>query len=439
MHVTVERFGPRARLMWALVTASPTTRLVASSVTARLDRTEGTTDGPAGLIGLLPAPTGSICFVRGDRGFVGWGVHARFTATGPDAAARIQEWFAQVQAGLTVTDPIAEAGTGPLAFVSLGFDDTDVAVAVVPQVVVGRTAHGTFVTRIGPAGESAPDAGLPVPAPIRGPGRIRYADDGSVAGFTQAVTAATDRIRRGELDKVVLAHDLVATAARTVDERLLLARLAADYPGCWTFDVQGLVGASPELLIRRQGRRIASRVLAGTAWPGHADAAVAAELMRSPKDVAEHAYAVRSVSEVLAPACDHLDVPDRPTPLELANLTHLSTDITGRLGEIAPTALELAARLHPTAAVGGSPTPVARQVIRELEPMNRGRYAAPVGWIDGRGDGEFAIALRCAQVDGRTVRLLAGCGIVADSDPETEAREAQIKMVPIRHALESAR
>ena len=132
-------------------------------------------------------------------------------------------------------------------------------------------------------------------------------------------------------------------------------------------------------------------------------------------------------------------MPDRPTPLELANLTHLSTDITGRLGEIAPTALELAARLHPTAAVGGSPTPVARQVIRELEPMNRGRYAAPVGWIDGRGDGEFAIALRCAQVDGRTVRLLAGCGIVADSDPETEAREAQIKMVPIRHALESTR
>ena len=126
-------------------------------------------------------------------------------------------------------------------------------------------------------------------------------------------------------------------------------------------------------------------------------------------------------------------------PLELANLTHLSTDITGRLDDALamPTALDLAARLHPTAAVGGSPTGVARQVIRELEPMPRGRYAAPVGWMDSRGDGEFAIALRCAQVDGRSVRLMAGCGIVADSDPEIEAREAQIKMIPIRDALEA--
>jgi menaquinone-specific isochorismate synthase len=130
-------------------------------------------------------------------------------------------------------------------------------------------------------------------------------------------------------------------------------------------------------------------------------------------------------------------VPAGPVPLELANLTHLSTDITGRLDARAPSALALAARLHPTAAVGGSPTDVARQVIRELEPMSRARYAAPVGWMDSRGDGEFAIALRCAQVNGRSVRLMAGCGIVADSDPEIEAREAQIKMIPIRDALEA--
>jgi menaquinone-specific isochorismate synthase len=414
----------------ALVTASPTTRLVASASTRRVELSEG-------LLSRLPRPTGSVSFVRGDRGFVGWGVHARFTATGPDAATRIQEWFDEVRACLQVTDPIGEPGTGPLAFVSLGFDDDDVAVAIVPEVVVGRSPTGTFVTRIGPVGH--PTAAMPVPAPIRRPGRVSYADaELSVADYAGAVTAAADRIRRGELDKVVLAHDLVATAARAVDERLLLARLAADYPGCWTFAVEGLVGASPELLIRRQGRRVASRVLAGTAWREHADDAVAAGLLHSPKDVAEHAYAVRSVTDVLAPACVQLDVPDRPAPLELANLTHLSTDITGRLGEFAPTALALAARLHPTAAVGGSPTKVARQVIRELEPMSRGRYAAPIGWMDGRGDGEFAIALRCAQVNGRSVRLMAGCGIVADSDPETEAREAQIKMIPVRDALESA-
>jgi menaquinone-specific isochorismate synthase len=230
------------------------------------------------------------------------------------------------------------------------------------------------------------------------------------------VTSATTRIRAGELQKVVLAHDLEATTARPVDERFLLGRLAAAYPDCWTFAVEGLIGASPELLIRRSGRAIFSRVLAGTAWKEHSGDAVSADLLGSAKDIAEHAYAVQSVADVLARACDDLDVPATPVPLELANLTHLSTDITGRLDDRAPT---------------------ARQVIRELEPMHRGRYAAPVGWMDSRGDGEFAIALRCAQVTGRSVRLMAGCGIVADSDPEIEAREAQIKMIPIRDALES--
>jgi len=236
---------------------------------------------------------------------------------------------------------------------------------------------------------------------------------------------------------VVLAHDLEATTAREVDERFLLTQLAKAYPDCWTFAVEGLLGASPELLIRRTGRTIASRVLAGTAWKEHSGDAVSADLLGSAKDIAEHAYAVQSVADVLTRATVDLDVPAGPVPLELANLTHLSTDITGLLDERAPTALELAARLHPTAAVGGSPTEVARQVIRELEPMNRARYAAPVGWMDGRGDGEFAIALRCAQVNGRSVRLMAGCGIVANSEPEIEAREAQIKMIPIRDALEA--
>lgn len=414
------------------MTASPTTRLVGTAVTNRLDPgAERSPESSARLLSHLPRPTGSVCFVRDGQGLVGWGVHARFTATGPGAAGRIQRWFDEVTADLRVQDAVGEPGTGPLAFVSLGFDDADVAVAVIPQVVVGHSADGGFVTRIGTT-DTAPE-------PVRSPGRISYADaELSVAGFRTAVAAATERIRRGDLDKVVLAHDLVATAERPVDERLLLRRLAATYPGCWTFAVEGLVGASPELLIRRQGRQIASRVLAGTAWPEHGGDAVAAELLDSAKDIAEHAYAVRSVSDVLAPVCAQLDVPDRPTPLELANLTHLSTDITGRLGDVCATALDLAARLHPSAAVGGSPTDVARQVIRELEPMNRGRYAAPVGWVDGRGDGEFAIALRCAQVNGRSVRLMAGCGIVADSDPETESREAQIKMIPVRDALESA-
>ncbi|MET0864288.1 MAG: isochorismate synthase [Nakamurella sp.] len=405
----------------------PTTRLPVTVVSEAVDYRSD-------LLAELPRPTGALSFLRGGEGFVGWGVHEQFSTKGPDAAQQIQQWFAEVTAGLQVQDSVTAPGSGPVAFVSLGFDDDDVSVAVVPTTIVGTANGKSFVTRLGSTnGATRPDRRLPI-AP---PGRVRYADaELSVAGFTTAVSAATTRIRAGELDKVVLAHDLEATAARPVDERFILQRLAKAYPDCWTFAVQGLVGASPELLIRRSGRTIASRVLAGTAWREHLEDEVSAELLGSAKDIAEHSYAVRSVSDVLALACDDLSVPTAPVPLELANLTHLSTDIVGRLDERAPTALELAARLHPTAAVGGSPTAVARQVIRDLEPMDRGRYAAPVGWIDTRGDGEFAIALRCAQLNGRNLRLMAGCGIVADSDPETEAREAQIKMIPIRDALE---
>ena len=424
-----DEFSPGGRLLLALVTAVPTTRLAVTAVSEKLD-------SPTELLAALESPTGTLCFLRGGEGFVGWGVHERFSATGADAAEQIQRWFAEVCAGIRVDDRVGLPGSGPIAFVSLGFDDDDVSVATVPKVVMGRSGGTAFVTRIGEPAATGSAPGRR--AQVRSPGRVSYADaDLSVAGFTTAVAAAAARIRTGELQKVVLAHDLEATTARAVDERFLLSHLSAAYPDCWTFAVDGLVGASPELLIRRTGAAIASRVLAGTAWKEHSGDAVSAGLLGSAKDVVEHAYAVKSVADVLARATVDLDVPSAPVPLELANLTHLSTDITGRLDDRAPTALELAARLHPTAAVGGSPTDVARQVIRELEPMRRGRYAAPVGWMDSRGDGEFAIALRCAQVQGRSVRLIAGCGILADSDPEIEAREAQIKMIPIRDALEA--
>ena len=355
------------------------------------------------------------------------------TAKGPAAAAEIRSWFDAVVADLAVEDDAALPGTGPIAFVSLGFDDTDVSVAIVPAVVVGVRSGLAFSTVIG-------NPGLSAPTPVAAPGRVSYSDGGlSVAGFISAVTAATARIKAGELDKVVLAHDLEATTEHEVDERYLLRELAAAYPSCWTYAVDGLVGASPEMLIRRVDGEITSRVLAGTAWAEHGDDTVAADLMVSRKDLAEHAFAVDSVAKVLGGVVSELRVPVEPHALPLANLTHLATDITGVMAQGGPSALELAALLHPTAAVGGTPTSVARQVIRELEPAPRGRYAAPVGWLSASGDGEFAIALRCAEVSGHTVRMIAGCGIVADSDPETEAREAQVKMIPIRDALEAVR
>lgn len=386
---------------------------------------------PADLLSALPDPTGALTFLTGGDGLVAWGEHARMETSGPSAAAEIGAWFAEISSGLDVDDQLEVPGSGPVAFVSLGFDATDRSVAVVPSVVLGRRDGVSFSTVIG-------DAVLRSPAPVTGPGAVRYSDSAlSVAGYTSAVAAAVARIRAGELGKVVLAHDLLAWTENPVDERFLLHRLAAAYPTCWTFAVDGLVGASPETLICRFGTSVSSRVLAGTNWAEHAGDRVTAELLSSIKDLDEHRYAVASVTEVLAAVAADLQVPDQPHPLVLANLTHLATDITGTLDTAGVTALELAARLHPTAAVGGSPTDVARRVIRELEPGPRRRYAAPVGWLDTSGDGEFAIALRCAEISGRAVRMTAGCGIVADSEPDVEAREAQIKMVPIRDALES--
>jgi menaquinone-specific isochorismate synthase len=392
----------------------------------------------ADLVAALPVPVGTLSFVQDGQGLVGWGEYARLSVSGPDAGSQIQRWFDAVVAELAISDEVSQPGSGPVAFVSLGFDDQDESVAIVPAVVLGMRAGVAFSTVIG-------DPGLTDHVPVTSPGRVSYSDGTlSVAGFTSAVAAATARIREDaarngvdRLQKVVLAHDLEATTENVLDERHLLRQLSRAYPSCWTYSVDGLVGASPEMLMRRVDGDITSRVLAGTRWAERAGDQVAAELMVSSKDLAEHSFAVDSVAAVLRGVVSDLQVPDGPHPLPLANLTHLATDITGRLTGSGPSALELAAMLHPTAAVGGTPTDVARVLIRELEPAPRGRYAAPVGWLDASGDGEFAIALRCASVSGHSVRMIAGCGIVADSDPTTEAREAQVKMIPIRDALET--
>jgi len=388
-------------------------------------------EAPADLISAIPDPTGAVAFLAADDGMVGWGEYARLETRGPDAAAEISGWVADVIADLDVDDRVELPGSGPVAFVSLGFDERDMSVAIVPSMVLGRRDGVSFSTVIG----SPP---LRTPTPIASPGAVRYSDSSlSVAGYTSAVARAVRRIRAGELSKVVLAHDLQACTEDPVDQRHVLSRLAAVYPTCWTFAVDGLVGASPEMLIRRSERNISSRVLAGTKWAEHRGDQVTADLLASTKDLAEHALAVASVADSLAPLCDQLDVPGTPHPLVLANLTHLATDISGHL-TVDASALDLAARLHPTAAVGGTPRAAAVRLIRELEPSPRRRYAAPVGWLDARGDGDFAIALRCAEISGRSVRLIAGGGIMADSVPEVEAREAQIKMIPVRDALESA-
>jgi len=384
----------------------------------------------------LPVET-PLAWVRRGEGLIGWGVAARLQVRGDETFSRTQRWWNRLLTNAHIEDTVSLPGTGPVAFASFAFDLNNLSEVVVPSVVVGKRGGQTWMTTIGSASTALP----PVPVPV-GPHAVRWAE-GSVQPWEweQSVATAVNRITSGELDKVVLARDLVAHIDGTLDVRFLVNALAKAYPTCWTFVVEDLFGATPELLVRRTGGLVTSRVLVGTVrrqGDKGTDADLASDLMKSQKDLAEHAYAVNSVAKALATHCTDLDVPEQPRVLELANVQHLATDVTGQLANEAPI-LSLVASLHPTAAVCGTPTERAKLVISELEGMNRGRYAGPVGWFDQRGDGEFGIALRCAKIDreAKTVRSFAGCGIVAGSIPELEFAESAAKLAPVRDALES--
>jgi len=224
-----------------------------------------------------------------------------------------------------------------------------------------------------------------------------------------------------------------------IDPRRLVEHLSRGYQRCWTYLVDGMVGATPEMLVRTEGGLATSRVLAGTirrTSDDDQDLALAASLSQSSKDLSEHEFAVRSVAEALSPFCSGMHVPDSPYVLSLPNVLHLATDVTA-VCSAGVTSLGLAAALHPSAAVCGTPTDKARALIADLEEMDRGRYAGPIGWIDAHGDGEWGIALRGGQLaaDRRSIRLYAGCGIVADSDPVAELAESNAKLYPMRDAL----
>jgi menaquinone-specific isochorismate synthase len=391
---------------------------------------------PGDLLSGLPSPAVSAWIHQGD-GLVGWGEAARLTIpAGEDRFAAGEKWLAELFDAARVSDEVCVPGTGPLAFGSFTFDPaSDGSVLIVPAVITGRrsgVAWQTTITADGVAPEFAPAA------PVR-PAELRWSDGSLTAPqWEQVVTAAVTRIRAGELRKVVLARDLLANASAEIDARVLLARLAARYPGCYTFACAGLLGATPELLIQREGPDVRSLVLAGTMARGGSQAdddALSAALLGSAKNAEEHRYSVESVRDLLAPFCAELDVDAEPYLLQMADYQHLATSVSGVLTRDA-SALSLAASLHPTAAICGTPTEGALELIRELERMDRGRYSGPVGWVDARGNGEWGIALRCGEIDGSRARLFAGCGIVAGSQPEAELAETETKFRPMRRALE---
>lgn len=396
-------------------------------------------DDPGPLVDALPEHD-AYAWIRRGEGMVGWGEVVRCK---PASIAEAEDWWTGLVAQVvSVSDLEHTPGAGFLAFGSFVFDPLTTAARstlVVPRTVVGRRNGRAWLTQIGTS--FVHDHTLPAVSPPTAPVGISYADGGLTGPqWEAAVAEAVRRITVGDLEKVVLARDLLARARDPLDPRWILARLAERYERCWSYLVDGLVGATPEMLLRREDGLVTSRVLAGTirrTGDETHDLASAAALARSSKDLEEHEYAVASVADALAPYCSGMNVPDAPYVLELPNVLHLATDVTAVAGP-ERTSLGLAAALHPSAAVCGTPTETARETIAQLENLDRERYAGPVGWIDAQGDGEWGIALRCGLVDEtdpRQIRLYAGCGVVAGSDPEAELTESNAKLVPMRDAL----
>jgi menaquinone-specific isochorismate synthase len=388
------------------------------------------------LLDLLPEGE-QFTWVRGGEGLVGWGVHASTTVSGRNRFEDARKWWHQQLETFSISNSVHGSGTGPVLFTSFSFDRNQESVLVIPKIVVGQKGSHSWITWIG----SGAQPQLPESAPISAPSTFTFSDGTlSADEWKKRVTEVINRVNTNGVDKVVLARDIVANSDSDIDPRPILKKLSSEYPSTWVFSVGGLVGATPELLLRLSRGMVTSRVLAGTipkTGDDEKDLALAASLARSSKDLEEHEYAVRSVADALDPFCSSTNVPESPFVLHLANVMHLATDVTGALIESKQhiDAFTLLKNLHPSAAVCGTPRNLAFDVIDEIEGMDRGRYAGPVGWIDSSGDGELGIALRCGQITERKIRIFAGCGIVSASIPEKEVEESNAKMIPMRSAL----
>lgn len=382
----------------------------------------------------------TAAWLRSGDGLIGFGEYKKVKISGPDRFKQARNWWNQQLSEFKIQINVHGSGTGPVLFTSFSFDPQQSSVLLIPEIILAKKGNKSWVTWIGDGRQ--PDFSKLNTA--KSSGQITW-EIGSISEskWREQVSFAIKSINEGKLEKVVLARDQIARSNSPIDTRSLLQRLEIDYPSTWLFMVDGLVGATPELLVRLSKSLVTSRVLAGTIQKTgneDRDLALAASLAKSSKDLEEHEYAVRSVADALEPFCSSTNVPESPFVLHLSNVMHLATDVTGVLNDSAKQAdiFTLIDQLHPTAAVCGTPTDIARELISNLEQMNRERYAAPVGWVDANGDGEVAIALRCGLLseDKKSMRIFAGCGIVAGSDPEKEFAESQAKLMPMRTALE---
>lgn len=365
-----------------------------------------------------------LYFRTGDVEIVGVGEFARLTARGSQRFSELNSQFTQLLSTLSPADrsSIHAIGSG-------SFDPAGDAFLIVPRVTVIRRGREVTTVTIGDPDTVNSSRRSVSSAPI-----VEWPDIDSV--YRDRVRTALHRLD-ADFGKVVVARALTGRVVTPGDERAPLLKLSADYPDCHIFAVDGLWGASPETLVRVRDRRVHTRVLAGSAARGldpESDARAEAALSESVKDRDEHEYAMQSVLTALAPHCRTIVGASTPFTLRLSNVWHLASDIEGVLTS-RESVLNIIDSLHPTAAVAGVPTSRALETIADIEAIPRGRYAGPVGWVDGSGNGEWAIALRCAQWRDNDIVAHAGAGIIAGSDPESEYAETELKFRPIREAL----
>ncbi|MCD1287045.1 isochorismate synthase MenF [Brevibacterium sp. GP-SGM9] len=403
---------------------------------------------------LLPTSAFS-CWVRDTSGLIGFGRTLRIRARGPERFAELSAAWKALTAAASVEDEVELLGSGLMCFATVAYSgESEVdSIIHVPEFVLGRRGGRVWLTSIAAEG-TVPTPPVLHAEPLRRVTSARSSDgDLPAADWAELVARVSDMLTpvadSAEVDafaedptlrKIVLARDEVVTTEDDIDVRSVLGALNRSYPSCWTFDVAGLIGSTPELLIGVDDRRVSSRVLAGTyrvESDPSAEMPAARKLLSAHKDSTEHAFAIASLQRSLGSVAEDVSVDERPHLLPLANVIHSASDAQAQLPQGSElTALDVAAAVHPTAAVGGYPQASAVVHVDELEPLDRGRYSGPVGWMDGRGNGQFGIALRCGQLEERNrIRLFAGAGIMPDSDPDAEVAETEAKFAPMRRAL----
>ena len=417
------------------------------------------------LIDLLAGREEVVSWVHEGRGLIGLRRALTIEAHGDERIEALRAAWRSVIGAAWWRDALVRPGTGPVALGAITFSPASEqsSVLLVPEVLIGLDDDGAWLTTAVSAATGGVEPEHPDPEALikalvteARTAIGREHEDGD-AGATAVETGALseeqwcrtvartqERMRSGQARKVVLARDVLARPTAPLATGTVLRRLASDYPSTWTFAVDQMVGASPELLLRLRDRRLTSRVLAGTARrrageDAPATARLAAWLEGSEKNNREHELARASAITALEPLCSVVNAPTRFV-LSLPNVLHLASDVTGVVaGDTG--ALALVDALHPTAAVCGTPTPAAARLIEEAESMDRGRYAGPVGWVDWHGEGEWCIALRSAQLPAggpgphSPARVFGGGGIMPDSEPADELAETTAKMRPVLGAL----